>query len=80
MEGLHGLAVSVVEVVACEAGEDLEDPGGGGGLAAAVFGVERELVEAGVGHGGAQVAFDQRLDEQGEEVAAQQRFDAGGVA
>jgi len=31
------------------------------------------------GHGGADLAFDERAEEQGEVVAAEQGFDAGGV-
>ena len=49
------------------------------GGAAAVFGIYRELFHATGFHGRTDLAFDQRLDEHGDEVAAQQPFDAGGV-
>ena len=78
VEDLDGPAV-LVEVVAGEAGEDVEDAGGAGGGAVAVFGVEADGGAASGGHGGADLAFDEGVDEQGQEVAAQQGFDAGGA-
>ena len=44
-----------------------------------VFGVDRELLQAALGHGSADLSFDERLDQHGDEVAAQQSFDAGRV-
>ena len=69
----------VGEVVAGQAGEDLEDPRGGGCGAAAVLGVDRKLLQFCGLHGSADLAFDERLDQHGDEVAAQQGFDAGRV-
>ena len=46
VEGAQHLTVGGGELVAGDAGEDLEDPGGGGCGAAAVLGVERQLVDA----------------------------------
>jgi hypothetical protein len=43
VEGAQHGAVGGGELVAGDAGEDLEDPGGGGCGAAAVLGVERQL-------------------------------------
>ena len=79
LEGLDELPV-VDEVVAGDAGEDLEDSGSGGRGAAAVLGVERQLGQAAFGHGEPDLSFDERLDEHRDEVAAQQPFDPGRVA
>jgi hypothetical protein len=65
--------------VTVEAGEDVQDAGGAGGGAVAVFWVEGDGRVGGGGHGGADLAFDESVDEQGQEVAAQQGFDAGRV-
>lgn len=59
-------------------GEDLKHACGGGCGTAAIFGVERQLGQAAVGHRDTDVAFDERLDEHRDEVAAQQAFDSGG--
>jgi hypothetical protein len=75
----HG-PVGCGEVVAGDVGDDLEDVGGGGCCAAAVVGIQRQLVEAGIGHDVADGAFDQRVDEHRGEVAGQQPLHAGGVA
>ena len=77
-EGLKEASV-LVEVVAGEVGEDVEDAGGAGCGAVAVFGVESDCRDAGRGHGGPDLAFDEGMDEQGQEVAAQQCFDADGA-
>src|SRR6266540_1505550 len=75
----HELAVAV-QFVAGEVVEDGENPFGGRRLAGAQFGVERDVGGGGGFHGGADLAFDECADEEGEELAAEDRFDAGGVA
>ena len=60
VEGAQHGAVWVGEFVAGDAGGDLEDAGGGWGGAAAVFGVERQLGQAGICHGLTDGSFDQR--------------------
>ena len=52
------VSVPVGEVVAGQPGEDLEDAGGGGRGAAAVFGIYRELFHATGFHGRTDLAFD----------------------
>src|SRR5665647_3513977 len=79
LEGLHEV-VLVVEVVAGQGAEDLQHPLGGGCLAVAELGVELDGVQRRTGHTGADFAFDEGGDEQGEELAAEQGLDAGGAA
>ena len=69
----------VEEVVAGEAGEDVQDAGGGGRGAAAVFGVSESCLIPLLFTAFPDSAFDERVDEHGDQVAAQQGFDAGGV-
>lgn len=75
MERLHGLAV-VTKFVAGEVAEQFQDPGRGGRGAGAELGVERDVAGPGVGHGSADLAFDERAGEQREVVAAEQGLDA----
>lgn len=65
------------EVVALDVGEVVEDAGGGWRGAGAVFVVERQFGDAFAVHRGAELALDQRAAQQGDEVAGEQRFDAG---
>jgi hypothetical protein len=76
LEDLDGSPV-LVEVMAGEVGEDVQDAGRTGGGAVSVFGVEGESGGARGGHGGADLALDEGVDEQGQEVTAQQALDAG---
>ncbi len=61
----------VGEVVAGQPGEDVQDARGGGRGAGAVFGVERELFYPFGFHCLPDVAFDECVDQHGDEVAAQ---------
>ncbi len=56
VEGLHEDAV-VVELVACEGREDLQDPFGGRRRAVPELGVEPDLGEVGVVHAGGRTPF-----------------------
>ena len=62
IEDLDGSAVAV-EVVAVQPAEDLEGAGGAGCCAVAVFGVEGDG-GAGLGHGVADLAFDEGGDDR----------------
>ena len=78
LEDLHDLVdvVGIDELVALDVVEDLQDARCAGSGAVAQLGVERDPGEAFGGHRGPDLAFDERFDEHGEEVAEQQRFDA----
>lgn len=75
LEGLHD-RFAANEVVALDPAEELEDPRGARGGAVAELGVEGDAGE-GLGlHRRPDLAFDERLGEQGEEVAQRERLDA----
>jgi hypothetical protein len=57
VEDLDGPAV-LVEVVAVQSGEDVQDPGGAGGGAVALFGAEADGGAASGGYGGSDLTFD----------------------
>ena len=76
----HGDGVAVVVDGGDGQGcQDLQDPGGAGRGAGAAFVVEGQLGQAGLGHGGADLAFGQGVDEQGGVQAEAQGVDAGVV-
>jgi hypothetical protein len=79
LEGLHEAPLLVDQVVTGQTGEDVQDAGGGRRGAAAVLGVDGQLVDSVFGHGGADLASDEGLDEHRDEVAAQQALDPGRV-
>ena len=66
-------------MVSSDGGEDLQNPFGRWGRAVAELEVERNVVQCRSAHGGADLAFDEGADEQGEELAAEQGFDPGRV-
>lgn len=78
LEDLDGLAVVACEVVAGGVGELVEDAGGGRRLGGSVLVVERQLADVVAGHRGAQLAFDEALGEQRDELTAGERLDPGG--
>lgn len=57
-------------------GEDLLHALGTGRLARSQLWIQRNVLGVGPGDGGADLVFDEGLDDQGEEVAAQKAFDA----
>ena len=73
------LAVGAGEVMAGQAGEDLQRAGRGRLGAGTLLGVKRQLGDVAVLHGGAEVAFDQAAAQQRDELAEEERFDALGV-
>jgi len=75
LEGLHDL-VPADEVVAFDVFEDVQDARSTRGGAVAQLWVERDAGQALGLHRGPDLTFDERLDEHGQEVAQQQRFDA----
>lgn len=62
--------------MAGEATEDVEDPWCAGRAAFAVLWVERDRRDDGGCHGPSDLTLDKGLDEHGEEVTAQEAFDA----
>src|SRR5207244_7023599 len=76
LEDLDQLTGAAEQPVEGRAVEDLQHPGGARGSAGPVLGVERDGGRLLGGHGLADLPFDERLDEQGDEVAAQQTLDA----
>jgi hypothetical protein len=74
LEDLDELSVTD-EVVTLDTGEDLKDPRGRPGRPAPQLGVERDAGEPFGLHGGADLAFDARLGDHGEEVAEHERLD-----
>jgi hypothetical protein len=78
MKDLHRLAV-VDQDVTLGVAEEPQDLLRGGTFTATLLGVERKLGDPRPSHGRAQVAFDERLHEEREEVEGEERLDATGV-
>ena len=74
-----GGVVAVADDGPGQRAEDLQDPCGGGRGAGAVFGVEGQVPDSGFGHGVAQFAFDEGVDEQCYVEAEAEGVDAGVV-
>ncbi|NUN49393.1 MAG: hypothetical protein HUU15_11255 [Candidatus Brocadiae bacterium] len=75
LEDLRKLG-ALVESVALERGEQIDDALGAGSTAEALLGVERKSVNACCRHAFAEFAFDEGVDEDGDEVQEQERLDA----
>jgi len=67
------------EIVSFEASVEAQDLLGGGPLRGALLGVEGQRIDTVLLHGGAQLAFDERLDEERQEVDEEEGLDAAGV-
>ncbi len=78
VERLHEEAV-VVELVATDGAEDLQDPFCGWRSAVPELWVEADLGEVGLLHAGTDLAFDERRDEERQELATEQGLDPGGA-